>query len=369
MFLSKTAQEPNSTKHQEYSLLLATILIGSLPFFYPFFSNHLIGLWGISILGFLVIGWSIFSVYRHGDVLAHRLAYSWLIHGGIGGLLFVGLVELFVTASPYGDFLLGETSFSTLMLFIGGSGGIISFVTPRKKTKAEKGSFILPYLGFLFVLYLLVFILPGSFVEVGLSKLQLVIIIFFCLCSYGWLVAIHSPEAERVVLFPSEDESSKIFAVESESPFSSYWHSGWLVIHLVAVFSVAWVLLPYTKKTILSEAYSPQWIGMILGILLVAPISKGMIGYAREGNFAEAIRLGILLEISRVCLGVSALIGFAIWLNQGIVLAFNLPQAILIGSSFIVLGLFTVRGEDEKYLKILGFCYFGLLVGYLLLFC
>ena len=52
MFLSKTAQEPNSTKHQEYSLLMATILIGSLPFFYPFFSNHLIGLWGFLFWAF-----------------------------------------------------------------------------------------------------------------------------------------------------------------------------------------------------------------------------------------------------------------------------------------------------------------------------
>lgn len=372
MECSSQEKEIIKTKHHEYSLLLATLLIINLPFLFPYFVGNSYVLWVIFFAGFLCLIWNIFSIYRHLDVLAHRLSAgkSLLLITGISNIIFVGMVEMLMVTNPISaELLLRENVFSMVMILFGGITGVICFIIPRNRRARSLTSSLYPYLGLLFVISVMLFILPGTFVESGFSKIQLVIVVFFCLVSYGGLIFSQSQEKRKILFFENEDTTRGVFSVGCCSPFSKAWHGGWLVIHIVALFSILWVLSPYLRQTIGLLAQSAQWFGFFSAFALIFPFGRGMITYTQDGKAMEGMTLGIFYLLSKMILGIPMIVGIAIWLNQEIALAFSLPQTILLISGFLLFGFFSLVFEEENYQKIMGIAHLGLLVAGLLTLC
>ena len=243
--MSEVVSEKRGTRHKEYALLLAIIVIAFDLFFGSTKSTLFLIL--INLISLVAILYSAFSVVRHADIFAHRLGepYGSLILSLSVVILEVSLITAVMSSSPgvgengvdpYAT-LMRDTLYSLIMLVISGFVGISLLLGGRKfKTQHVNLGGVTQYTTAIIPLVLVVLILPSFMPDGTFSKGQLIVVAFLSAVLYAVFLVIQTRTHQSLFIYDHEDQDENHEGIPS--PHSNLWHGIWLVIHLISVVAI-----------------------------------------------------------------------------------------------------------------------------------
>ena len=334
--------EHKGTRHKEYALLLAIVVIGFDLYFGATQSTAFLLV--INLISLVAILYSAFSVVRHADIFAHRLGepYGSLILSLSVVILEVSLITAVMSSSsgvgadgidPYAT-LMRDTLYSLIMLVLSGFVGISLIIGGRKfKTQHVNLAGVTQYTTAIIPLVLVVLIIP-SFIDGDYSQGQLIFVAILSAVLYAVFLIIQTKTHQSLFIYEHEDQDEEHHGIPSAH--SNLWHGVWLVIHLVSVVAITKVDST-PLETLLSNLNAPKALtGLIVAILIFAPEGLGAIRSVLNNNLQRSVNMYFGSVLATISLTVPAVVLISILTGHQIELGLPLTDVILLFGLFLL---------------------------------
>ena len=340
----ETIVEHHGTRHKEYAVILAVVVIVFDLIFRRTTSTPFLFLINFISLGAIL--YSAFSVVRHADVFAHRLGepYGSLILSLSVVILEVSLITAVMTSggtaadnggvSPYAT-LMRDTLYSLIMLVTSGFVGVSLLLGGRKfRTQHVNLAGVTQYLTGIIPLVFVVLILPSMLPSGTYSTGQLFTVAFLSAALYAVFLIIQTKTHQNLFIYEYEDQDEDHEGVPS--PRSNLWHGVWLIVHLVSVVAITKVdSMPL--ETLLGNLNAPQALtGLIVAILIFAPEGLGAIRAVLNNDLQRAINMYFGSVLATISLTVPAVVIIAVLTNTPIILGLEKFDMMLLVGIFIL---------------------------------
>lgn len=225
---------------------------------------------------------SAFSVVRHADVLAHRLGepYGSLILSLSVVILEVSLISALMATGDAAPGLMRDTLYSIVMIVTGGLVGFALLLGGNKfATQYVNLAGVKQYLIAIFPLAILVLVFPNALPGGNFSVTQALLIAAISAAMYGVFLLIQTKTHQSLFVYEHEDESDDGDPHHGKpSAHSSFWHTSWLIVHLIAVIAVT-KMNANTLESLLTDLNAPaQFTGFLVALLILSPEGLGRSG-------------------------------------------------------------------------------------------
>ncbi|GGZ80686.1 sodium-potassium/proton antiporter ChaA [Ignatzschineria indica] len=353
--MSEVVSEKRGTRHKEYALLLAIIVIAFDLFFGSTKSTPFLIL--INLISLVAILYSAFSVVRHADIFAHRLGepYGSLILSLSVVILEVSLITAVMSSSPgvgengidpYAT-LMRDTLYSLIMLVISGFVGISLLLGGRKfKTQHVNLGGVTQYTTAIIPLVLVVLILPSFMPGGTFSKGQLIVVAFLSAVLYAVFLVIQTRTHQSLFIYDHEDQDENHEGIPS--PHSNLWHGIWLVIHLVSVVAITKVDSA-PLESLLDNLNAPKALtGLIVAILIFAPEGLGAMRAVLNNKLQRAVNMYFGSVLATISLTVPAVVIISLLTGHQIVLGLPITDVVLLAGLFVLCQATFDSGRTNK---------------------
>ena len=353
--MSEVVSEKRGTRHKEYALLLAIIVIAFDLFFGSTKSTPFLIL--INLISLVAILYSAFSVVRHADIFAHRLGepYGSLILSLSVVILEVSLITAVMSSSPgvgengidpYAT-LMRDTLYSLIMLVISGFVGISLLLGGRKfKTQHVNLGGVTQYTTAIIPLVLVVLILPSFMPGGTFSKGQLIVVAFLSAVLYAVFLVIQTRTHQSLFIYDHEDQDENHEGIPS--PHSNLWHGIWLVIHLISVVAITKVDSG-PLESLLDNLNAPKALtGLIVAILIFAPEGLGAMRAVLNNKLQRAVNMYFGSVLATISLTVPAVVIISLLTGHQIVLGLPITDVVLLAGLFVLCQATFDSGRTNK---------------------
>ena len=353
--MSEVVSEKRGTRHKEYALLLAIIVIAFDLFFGSTKSTPFLIVINLISLGAIL--YSAFSVVRHADIFAHRLGepYGSLILSLSVVILEVSLITAVMSSSPgvgengidpYAT-LMRDTLYSLIMLVISGFVGISLLLGGRKfKTQHVNLGGVTQYTTAIIPLVLVVLILPSFMPGGTFNKGQLIVVAFLSAVLYAVFLVIQTRTHQSLFIYDHEDQDENHEGVPS--PYSNVWHGIWLVIHLVSVVAITKVDSG-PLESLLDNLNAPKALtGLIVAILIFAPEGLGAMRAVLNNKLQRAVNMYFGSVLATISLTVPAVVLISLLTGHQIVLGLPITDVVLLAGLFVLCQATFDSGRTNK---------------------
>lgn len=353
--MSEVVSEKRGTRHKEYALLLAIIVIAFDLFFGSTKSTPFLIL--INLISLVAILYSAFSVVRHADIFAHRLGepYGSLILSLSVVILEVSLITAVMSSSPgvgengidpYAT-LMRDTLYSLIMLVISGFVGISLLLGGRKfKTQHVNLGGVTQYTTAIIPLVLVVLILPSFMPGGTFSKGQLIVVAFLSAVLYAVFLVIQTRTHQSLFIYDHEDQDENHEGIPS--PHSNLWHGIWLVIHLISVVAITKVDSA-PLESLLDNLNAPKALtGLIVAILIFAPEGLGAMRAVLNNKLQRAVNMYFGSVLATISLTVPAVVIISLLTGHQIVLGLPITDVVLLAGLFVLCQATFDSGRTNK---------------------
>ncbi|OYQ81180.1 sodium-potassium/proton antiporter ChaA [Ignatzschineria sp. F8392] len=353
--MSEAVSEKRGTRHKEYALLLAIIVIAFDLFFGSTKSTPFLIL--INLISLVAILYSAFSVVRHADIFAHRLGepYGSLILSLSVVILEVSLITAVMSSSPgvgengvdpYAT-LMRDTLYSLIMLVISGFVGISLLLGGRKfKTQHVNLGGVTQYTTAIIPLVLVVLILPSFMPGGTFSKGQLIVVAFLSAVLYAVFLVIQTRTHQSLFIYDHEDQDENHEGIPS--PHSNLWHGIWLVIHLISVVAITKVDSA-PLESLLDNLNAPKALtGLIVAILIFAPEGLGAMRAVLNNKLQRAVNMYFGSVLATISLTVPAVVIISLLTGHQIVLGLPITDVVLLAGLFVLCQATFDSGRTNK---------------------
>lgn len=353
--MSEVVSEKRGTRHKEYALLLAIIVIAFDLFFGSTKSTPFLIL--INLISLVAILYSAFSVVRHADIFAHRLGepYGSLILSLSVVILEVSLITAVMSSSPgvgengvdpYAT-LMRDTLYSLIMLVISGFVGISLLLGGQKfKTQHVNLGGVTQYTTAIIPLVLVVLILPSFMPGGAFSKGQLIVVAFLSAVLYAVFLVIQTRTHQNLFIYDHEDQDENHEGIPS--PHSNLWHGIWLVIHLISVVAITKVDSA-PLESLLDNLNAPKTLtGLIVAILIFAPEGLGAMRAVLNNKLQRAVNMYFGSVLATISLTVPAVVIISLLTGHQIVLGLPITDVVLLAGLFVLCQATFDSGRTNK---------------------
>ncbi|PWD86755.1 sodium-potassium/proton antiporter ChaA [Ignatzschineria cameli] len=353
--MSEVVSEKRGTRHKEYALLLAIIVIAFDLFFGSTKSTPFLIL--INLISLVAILYSAFSVVRHADIFAHRLGepYGSLILSLSVVILEVSLITAVMSSSPgvgengvdpYAT-LMRDTLYSLIMLVISGFVGISLLLGGRKfKTQHVNLGGVTQYTTAIIPLVLVVLILPSFMPGGTFSKGQLIVVAFLSAVLYAVFLVIQTRTHQSLFIYDHEDQDENHEGIPS--PHSNLWHGIWLVIHLISVVAITKVDSA-PLESLLDNLNAPKALtGLIVAILIFAPEGLGAMRAVLNNKLQRAVNMYFGSVLATISLTVPAVVIISLLTGHQIILGLPITDVVLLAGLFVLCQATFDSGRTNK---------------------
>lgn len=353
--MSEVVSEKRGTRHKEYALLLAIIVIAFDLFFGSTKSTPFLIL--INLISLVAILYSAFSVVRHADIFAHRLGepYGSLILSLSVVILEVSLITAVMSSSPgvgengvdpYAT-LMRDTLYSLIMLVISGFVGISLLLGGRKfKTQHVNLGGVTQYTTAIIPLVLVVLILPSFMPGGTFSKGQLIVVAFLSAVLYAVFLVIQTRTHQSLFIYDHEDQDENHEGIPS--PHSNLWHGIWLVIHLISVVAITKVDSG-PLESLLDNLNAPKALtGLIVAILIFAPEGLGAMRAVLNNKLQRAVNMYFGSVLATISLTVPAVVIISLLTGHQIILGLPITDVVLLAGLFVLCQATFDSGRTNK---------------------
>ncbi|MEH2921503.1 sodium-potassium/proton antiporter ChaA [Samsonia erythrinae] len=332
----KSHAEVAKTRHHEYSLIFPVIALAILYMWGN--SQDLIAILAINAVALAGILFSAFSVVRHADVLAHRLGepYGSLILSLSVVILEVSLISALMATGDAGPDLMRDTLYSVIVIVTGGLVGFALLLGGRKfATQYVNLSGIKQYLMAIFPLAVIVLVFPSALPGGNFSLTQSLIVAAISAAMYGVFLLIQTRTHQSLFVYEHEDEGDDPHHGKP-SAHSSLWHTGWLLIHLIAVIAVT-KMNSVTLETLLTEMYAPtQFTGFLVALLILSPEGLGAIRAVLKNQVQRAMNLFFGSVLATISLTVPTVTIIAMMTGHTLNFGLDMPHIVVMLSVLVL---------------------------------
>lgn len=332
----KSHAEVAKTRHHEYSLIFPVIALAVLYMWGS--SQDFIAILGINALALAGILFSAFSVVRHADVLAHRLGepYGSLILSLSVVILEVSLISALMATGDAGPDLMRDTLYSIIVIVTGGLVGFALLLGGRKfATQYVNLSGIKQYLMAIFPLAVIVLVFPSALPDGNFSVSQSLIIAAISAAMYGVFLLIQTRTHQSLFVYEHEDEGDDPHHGKP-SAHSSLWHTGWLLIHLIAVIAVT-KMNSMPLETLLTEMNAPtQFTGFLVALLILSPEGLGAIRAVLKNQVQRAMNLFFGSVLATISLTVPTVTIIAMITGSKLNFGLDMPHIVVMLSVLVL---------------------------------
>lgn len=353
--MNAAVSEKRGTRHKEYALLLAIIVITFDLFFGSTKSTSFLIV--INIISLVAILYSAFSVVRHADIFAHRLGepYGSLILSLSVVILEVSLITAVMSSSPgvgadgidpYAT-LMRDTLYSLIMLVISGFVGISLLLGGRKfKTQHVNLGGVTQYTTAIIPLVLVVLILPSFMPDGTFSKGQLIVVALLSAVLYTVFLVIQTRTHQNLFIYDHEDQDENQEGIPS--PHSNLWHGIWLIVHLISVVAITKVDSG-PLESLLDNLNAPKALtGLIVAILIFAPEGLGAMRAVLNNKLQRAVNMYFGSVLATISLTVPAVVLISLLTGHQIVLGLPITDVVLLAGLFVLCQATFDSGRTNK---------------------
>ncbi|MEH0833772.1 sodium-potassium/proton antiporter ChaA [Pectobacterium cacticida] len=332
----KSHTEVAKTRHHEYSLIFPVIALTVLSLWGS--SHDFIAILGINALALAGILFSAFSVVRHADVLAHRLGepYGSLILSLSVVILEVSLISALMATGDAGPDLMRDTLYSIIVIVTGGLVGFALLLGGHKfATQYVNLSGIKQYLMAIFPLAVIVLVFPSALPEGNFSVAQSLIVAAISAAMYVVFLLIQTRTHQSLFVYEHEDEGDDVHHGKP-SAHSSLWHTGWLLVHLIAVIAVT-KMNSMPLETLLTAMNAPtQFTGFLVALLILSPEGLGAIRAVLKNQVQRAMNLFFGSVLATISLTVPTVTIIAMLTGRTLNFGLDMPHIVVMLSVLVL---------------------------------
>ena len=350
------------TRHSEYSLLLAAFCVLGL-FFLGSVDQFLI-LFLVKLVALGSVLWSVLSVVRHADVLAHRFGepYGSLILSLSVVILEVSLISILMLSGNGGAFLLRDTIVAIIIIVLGGLVGI-SLLLGGKKYKNQSFNLegINQYLIALVPLVGILLILPISLPGKTFTSGQQVVVAMVCVMMYSVFLLLQTGSQQRMFIYEDEDEDEEHHGIES--PFSNLHHTLFLIIHLIAVIGVVKLNSSYLDQLFGVLNAPAALTGLLIALMTLLPEGIGATKSILKNQVQRAMNLYLGSILATISLTIPVIILVAFLSGQPLIFAVDPGIETILLGVFLLSSISLGNGTTNA---LSGMSHIIMFIGYLL---
>lgn len=353
------------TRHTEYSLIfsIATLLV--LSFFSD--QNTLLTIISINLLALVAIVSSAFAVVRHADVLAHRLGepYGSLILSLSVVILEVSLISALMATGNAAPVLMRDTLYSIIMIVTSGLVGFALLLGGYKfATQYVNLAGVKQYLIAILPLAILILVFPNTLPGGNFSTAQALLIAAISAAMYSVFLLIQTKTHQSLFVYEHEDDSDDGNPHHGKpSMHGSLWHTGWLIVHLIAVISVT-KMNAIPLEYLLTRMNAPkQFTGFLIALLILAPEGLGAIKAVLMNQVQRAMNLFFGSVLATMSMTVPAVTIVATLTGQKLTFGLKPPHIVVMSTVLILCHISFSTGRTNV---LNGAAHLALFTGYLL---
>lgn len=353
----------SKTRHKEYSLILTAAAMAVLWFWGD--TNSLPAVIGINLLALVAILSSAFSVVRHADVLAHRLGepYGSLILSLSVVILEVSLISALMATGDAAPALMRDTLYSIIMIVTGGLVGFALLLGGRKfATQYVNLAGVKQYLIAIFPLAMIVLVLPDALPGGNFTTGQALLVSAISAAMYGVFLLIQTKTHQSLFVYEHEDDGDDPHHGKP-SAHSSAWHTGMLVVQLVAVIAVT-KMNANTLGSLLETLNAPEaFTGFLVALLILSPEGLGAIKAVLANQVQRAMNLFFGSVLATISLTVPTVTIIATLTGQELIFGLESPQMVVMVSALVLCQISFSTGRTNV---LNGAAHLALFVAYLM---
>ncbi|KQN61801.1 sodium-potassium/proton antiporter ChaA [Erwinia sp. E602] len=353
----------SKTRHKEYSLILTAAAMAVLWLWGG--TNSLPAVIGINLLALVAILSSAFSVVRHADVLAHRLGepYGSLILSLSVVILEVSLISALMATGDAAPALMRDTLYSIIMIVTGGLVGFALLLGGRKfATQYVNLAGVKQYLIAIFPLAMIVLVLPDALPGGNFTTGQALLVSAISAAMYGVFLLIQTKTHQSLFVYEHEDDGDDPHHGKP-SAHSSAWHTGMLVVQLIAVIAVT-KMNANTLGSLLETLKAPEaFTGFLVALLILSPEGLGAIKAVLANQVQRAMNLFFGSVLATISLTVPTVTIIATLTGQELIFGLESPQMVVMVSALVLCQISFSTGRTNV---LNGAAHLALFVAYLM---